>query len=463
LGVRPSADQGIAGRRPGVIQYMENNNIPPGDTEPSETTQGVVPWPEPISDVGKWGLAGDFVELVAPRTEADPNALLLTFLVVAGHVIGRRFYLPGGGRKHYTNEYLCLVGPTALGRKETAIAAVEAFFSEGPYPCGFGNVLYGLSTGEGLIWEIRDQIIKEQRDKTTQKIEEVEVAPGVSDKRLLIMLGEFYQAITAMRRKENTLSSVLRLAWDKDRLSAPAKNSAAKATGAHISLVAGISRNELLSAVNNADSENGTLNRILWACTRRSKPLPEGDTLHDLIESSCWGKLQQRFNRNIDIDDTGAQIKLTRTPDAQDDWGRNDQPDRGLYKKLTQSRVGIWGSVTARAAQHVMRLSVIQTIINGLREIGMDAQDAAAEDWRYADDSSQFIYAPSYDPVAETILERLRNVSPAGLTRTDIFNLWKGHKPAEEIETALKKLAAAGVARFHQAKGKTRPKEVWAA
>jgi hypothetical protein len=55
-------------------------------------------------------------------------------------------------------------------------------------------------------------------------------------------------------------------------------------------------------------------------------------------------------------------IKLMRNPGVQDDWGRNIRPDRGLYKKLAQSHIGLWGSVTALWAQHVMRLSLIPTI-----------------------------------------------------------------------------------------------------
>jgi hypothetical protein len=186
--------------------------------------------------------------------------------------------------------------------------------------------------------------------------------------------------------------------------------------------------------------------------------LPEGDILHDLIESECWKELQKRFNHNIGH--TDGPMKLARSSDAQDAWGRNTHPDHGLYKQLTQSRIGLWGSVTARAAQHVMRLSIIQAVINGLRKIDMDPQDAALEAWRYADDSSRFIFTPLYDPDAETILVALRDAH-GGLTRTEIFNLWQGHKPAQEIEAPLKKLAAAGLARFHTEKSRTRPIERW--
>ena len=74
-------------------------------------------------------------------------------------------------------------------------------------------------------------------------------------------LGEFFQCLAAMRRKENSLSSLLRTAWDRDVLQSPVKNSPAKATGAHFSMVACISKDELLRAIDTRDADNGTLNR----------------------------------------------------------------------------------------------------------------------------------------------------------------------------------------------------------
>jgi hypothetical protein len=53
--------------------------------EQPDLTPGLIPWPEPISEVGMYGIAGGFVRLVEPHTEADPNILLLAFLVYAGH------------------------------------------------------------------------------------------------------------------------------------------------------------------------------------------------------------------------------------------------------------------------------------------------------------------------------------------------------------------------------------------
>ena len=41
-------------------------------------------WLEPMGEAAFQGVAGDFVRLLLPETEADPAALLLTFLVGVG-------------------------------------------------------------------------------------------------------------------------------------------------------------------------------------------------------------------------------------------------------------------------------------------------------------------------------------------------------------------------------------------
>ena len=54
------------------------------------------------------------------------------------------------------------------------------------------------------------------------------------------------------------------------------KNSPAKATGAHISIIGHITRDELRRLLNQTEAANGFANRFWWLAVRRSKCLPEG-------------------------------------------------------------------------------------------------------------------------------------------------------------------------------------------
>src|SRR5438105_2677699 len=82
-------------------------------------------WPEPLDPAAFHGLAGRFVRMVAPHTEADPAALLVQFLDASGNVIGRNVYRVAEGASHYPNLFAVIVGETGHGRKGSSFAWVR--------------------------------------------------------------------------------------------------------------------------------------------------------------------------------------------------------------------------------------------------------------------------------------------------------------------------------------------------
>ena len=61
----------------------------------------------------------------------------------------------------------------------------------------------GLSSGEGLIWAVRDP--GENGDGQSDS--------GVADKRRIVLDGEFASTLKVLGRQGNTLSPVIRNAW----------------------------------------------------------------------------------------------------------------------------------------------------------------------------------------------------------------------------------------------------------
>src|SRR4029079_7044940 len=108
------------------------------------------------------------------------------------------------------------------------------------------RVLNGLSSGEGLIWAVRDEITKEEavreRGKPTGDYQTVVVDRGITDKRLLVLESEFASTLRVMGRDGNTLSAVIRQAWDIGDLRTMTKNCPAQASRAHISIIAHITK-----------------------------------------------------------------------------------------------------------------------------------------------------------------------------------------------------------------------------
>ena len=106
----------------------------------------------------------------------------------------------------------------------------------------------GLSSGEGLIWAIRDPIEKteaiKEKGRYTGEYETVIVDAGVDDKRLLVFEPEFASVLKVMVREGSTLSPLVRQAWDTGNLRTMVKNNPAVATGAHISILGHVTKDE---------------------------------------------------------------------------------------------------------------------------------------------------------------------------------------------------------------------------
>jgi hypothetical protein len=111
------------------------------------------------------GLAGEIVAAIDPFTEADPVAVLAQLLVAFGNAVGRAPYFRVGATEHHVNEYVVLIGATSRGRKGSAWDEVRALLAEVDEEWADDRVRSGLSSGEGLVWAVRDPITDVDRKK----------------------------------------------------------------------------------------------------------------------------------------------------------------------------------------------------------------------------------------------------------------------------------------------------------
>jgi hypothetical protein len=120
----------------------------------------------PIMDTAAYhGLAGDVVNTIAPHSEADPVALLIQFLTLAGNVIGREPYYQVESDRHHVNLFGVLVGASAKARKGTALGRIRAVVKVADETWIGDRLKGGLSSGEGLINEVRDPVRKRESQR----------------------------------------------------------------------------------------------------------------------------------------------------------------------------------------------------------------------------------------------------------------------------------------------------------
>jgi hypothetical protein len=133
------------------------------------------------------------------------------------------------------------------------------------------------------------------------------------------------------------------------------------------------------------------------------------------------------------------------------------------YRELSGDRPGMFGAITARAEAQTVRLAMIYALLDKSANIRRRHLRAAMAVWRYCDTSARFIFGDLIgDPIADAILRTLKQ-NKAGLSRTDIRDLFMRHAPADKIESVLLRLLTAGKIRkeIRTSQGPGRRAEVW--
>jgi hypothetical protein len=141
-------------------------------------------WPE-LAEEALCGLPGEIVEAIDPHTEADQVAVLASLLASFGNSIGRGAFFRVSADLHHLKLNVGLVGDTSKGRKGMSWGHVRELMHASDERWIEERVLHGLSSGEGLIYAVRDRVEGEN-----QKGEAVLLDEGVEDKRLLVLEAE---------------------------------------------------------------------------------------------------------------------------------------------------------------------------------------------------------------------------------------------------------------------------------
>jgi hypothetical protein len=410
-----------------------------------------IKWPT-MDDAAYRGFAGEVVRTIEPHTEADPVALLIQLLTCFGNIIGRtRHYYRFDIGRQQANLFTGIVGQTAKARKGTSYINIRDGVVAGADPdWDRDHIQNGLSSGEGLIHIVRDPMFKPNKETGQQ----VEIDPGVSDKRQLIQEPEFASVLTVMTRAGNTLSPIMRKAWDGTRLQTLTRQSPLKATDPHISIIGHITIDELRACLTRTDMASGFANRFLFALVKRSKFLADGGNLN--FEQIV--RMRTEFKSIVDAvkgDPFDETARLTMTEEAKAEW-------RQVYPALTAERPGLLGAIMQRGEPQTIRLALIYALLDRANQIDLPHLQAALALWRYCEASTVFIFGATLgDEVADTILRALKNAGRDGMTRSMIYDLYGGRQSKERISAALGLLQEKGWARTAPRTSGGRPTEMW--
>ncbi|MHB8391411.1 MAG: YfjI family protein [Acidobacteriaceae bacterium] len=412
------------------IARLLNIEPSPAASNPAVASDG---WPE-LPNPALHGLAGDVVRAIEPHSEADPAAIIMQFLTAFGNIIGPGPHCRVESSRHSLNLFCVLTGESSKARKGTSWGHIRHIFERVDSGWTADRVTGGLSSAEGLINEVRDEANGD----------------ALTDKRLMVVQDEFASVLRIMGREGNNLSPVLRSAWDSGTLRTLVKHDPLKATGAHISMIGHITRPELRKYLSETESHNGFANRLLWACVKRSKCLPEGGAVSGNVIAQVSERIAVavRWARN-------EPRELRRDDAARQLWA-------AVYPKLSDGLPGLLGAATSRAEAQVLRLSGLYAVLQESAVIRVEHLTAALALWDYCYASARFIFGDATgDAVADRIHEALEIAGAEGLSRTGIRDIFKRNVSAERIEQALAQLATLRRAESFTVPTEGRSIEMW--
>lgn len=384
-------------------------------------------WPT-LRPEARHGLAGEIVAAIEPHSEADPAALLGAFLAEFGALVGRGPHAQAEGAEHPARIWVLVVGDTSKARKGSSQSQVRRVVSAADPRFMTERVLGGFGSGESLVDAVAGENV---------------------DRRLLVVEEEYGRVLAVSKREGSTLPSLLREAWDGNRLQVRSRAGTAVADGAHIVVVGQITGDELLSRVAEADVLGGSLNRFLIIAARRSKLLPSGGNLDEGVLTDLGRKIASvaQEARTLGL--------VRRSREAEDYWAR-------VYERLAgDDPGGLLGAVLARDAAQLLRLSVTYALLDRSQTIGVDHVRAAEAVWDYARASAAMLIGGTGDFLADRILRELQRRGRDGLDRTGIRDLLGRHATKERIDRAMSVLLDKGLATEATKSTRGRPRTVY--
>jgi hypothetical protein len=404
------------------------------------TPAGVFLRPE-LPDEALYGLPGDVVRKLAPTTEADPAAMLLTFMTMLGNVIGSEPHVEFGGASHPGRLFCLVVGDAASGRKGTSLAVIERLFDEAAPDWHDTRILRGLQSPEAMIERVQD-------------------GPK-GDPRLLMVETEFQRLLVNIARTGGGFSAQLRRAWDGSVLELQTKKKAVAASTPHISMIAHITPQELLKKRGEVAQAGGLESRLLYAyvsASQKVSPFAKAPNTSDLIERIQLTVEASQIAVLRRADPISRELCLLRgtmpscefpvSLDAQEKW-------QELVEELHEGDRSL-GSMFDRAQDQLVRLALLYALGDLADEIKVEHIRAALALWQYCAKSAEVILSIPYsrvppkvnpDKVAKLfsfLKERFESGQDGGwVRRSEITaDLFQRNTESDEIDAMLADLDA---------------------
>lgn len=362
---------------------------------------------------------GHLTRQLEPTSEADPIAILASLICAAGVHLGQQPHVRAGDDPHPLLVWPLIIGRTGMGRKGASWSTARRLVAAADDTFHHERIKSGLSSGEGLAARFTTDESAETTDGQTQ------------DLRLLVQEPEWGGVMAKMRREGNSLSAILRAAWEGGDLSTLTVN-ARLAPSSHVGILAHITPREFRDKLSASDMAGGTYNRFLPLAVCQSKFLPHSTGADPDLLASLGTQLVARL-------DSGAALStLAFTGPAAQLW-------RALYVEFgtAQDTHPQVEQFTSRAVPNCLRIAAIHAALDGAATIHPAHLRAAAALVRYSTATARALFTDTTTPTK--LAAWITEAGEHGRTREQVRSEYFGrNKPAREITALLDQLSEAG-------------------
>jgi hypothetical protein len=369
------------------------------------------------------GVLGRLAQQTQSETEADPLAVLMHLLPFFGAWAGRGPYFVVSGTRHRLNLFEALVGASGVSRKGTAGDVAKAIWSMVDETFTRENIHDGLNSGAGLLYHLRDagtRMVKQGKPFRDE---------GVTDKRRAFLEDELGTVLKSGHRESENLLDLLRKFWDGKEVIRSNTKDPTRVTDGHLALVGHCTVEDLKFNLSDLDKSNGTANRFEYLLCRRSKLLPRGGNVFDLLRDFLSAELQELREALEFARDVG---EIRRDPSIDGIW-------EALYRDLNTIPPGRIGAFYVRAPTIIMRRAALFALADRSRLVQAPHVDASLAIWEHSVRTLRYIFPDDVDPQAEKLLAAL-DENPGGMTRRELLATFNNHLKAKALDALLEKL-----------------------
>jgi hypothetical protein len=377
-----------------------------------------------VDPVAFHGPLGQLALATQPETEANALFVLLHLMAFFGAAAGRGPHFIISASVHYLNLFVGLIGASGFGRKGTAAHVAKEIWRKIDPTFTADNITDGLNSGAGLLYNLRDASEKSGKNGTADE--------GVMDKRRVFLESELSSVQMQGHRENDPLLGHLRKFFDGEEIIRSNTKDPTKVTGGHVTAVGHCTPADLEIHLSEADKANGTANRFLWAFGVRSKLLPRGGDVFDLLDNFLGSDLQKLKDA---VEFAKGVGKIRRDSQVEARW-------ENLYREFNEIPPGRIGAFFVRAPTIVLRLASIFALADRKNVIEGSHLDAALAIWEHSARSLRWIFRSDVDPRAEKLLAALKAASEGLTKRQIIHDVFKRNADAAMVDDLLLRLLA---------------------